>query len=375
MRRLVLLSLALIATSASALGDNPKAVAVTGRAVDAMTGKPIANALIGVYQSGRGTVKTDKRGAFRVLAAPGKRIIYYDGGNTSYKSTRLTYTVANVPGKGLSGVTLNLWKTEFAQGKVFDPSGMPLAGARVTVCGSEFAHAVTDVKGRFKIAVPDEQPKPGGRGPKGCAIGAVALSVEHRTRKLGLFTETNRYKLIDGRTVLRALPARSPKIIVTDAYLKPLSGAKVYASQAYGLKSVESMVGVTNSEGELIVPAVYQGARYTFRAALPGYCPGKSAAPAVGSESWIDLIEIVTEPATSVLKGRVVDASGRPVIGAEVATDFGPCSVTNETGEFTLEQMPEWPVRLEARKGRATGANVDAKGNLIRKPETVIVLR
>lgn len=161
---------------------------------------------------------------------------------------------------------------------------------------------------------------------------------------------------------------------MTDAYLKPLAGAKVYAIQAYGLKSVEKMAGTTDSSGELTIPAVYVGGRYTFRAALPGYCPGKSVAPPVGGPSWVDLIEIVTEPATSVVKGKVVDASGKPVIGAEVFTDFGPCSATNEDGEFTLKQMPDWPVRLEARKGKATGANVDAKGMLARRPNAVIVL-
>lgn len=39
-------------------------------------------------------------------------------------------------------------------GKVFDPSGMPVAGAWVKVYGDHFETAVTDSKGRFNIEVP-----------------------------------------------------------------------------------------------------------------------------------------------------------------------------------------------------------------------------
>ena len=201
------------------------------------------------------------------------------------------------------------------------------------------------------------------------------LQVEHKGLKLGRFTEVDRYRLIDKGIVLKALPARYPKVIVTDAYLKPLAGAKVYMKTAYGLMSFESRVGATNSAGELTVPAVYHGGRYSFRAALLGYCPKGIVVPLVGSESWIDSIEIVTEPATSTVKGKVVDGNGKPVVGAKVSTDFGPCALTDARGEFTLNQMPSWPVILQARKGRLSGVNLDGKGRLLQAREPLIVVR
>ena len=39
-------------------------------------------------------------------------------------------------------------------GKVFDPSGMPVAGAWVKVCGDHCETAVTDSQGKFNINVP-----------------------------------------------------------------------------------------------------------------------------------------------------------------------------------------------------------------------------
>ena len=138
-------------------------VPVSGRVMDADTGKPVAGALVGVYESGLKAVKADARGAFEVLGTPGaNRIVYYEGGNPLYRSDTSTYTMVTVPAKGVSGVTLPLFKVQFGHGKVFAPSGMPLAGASVTMGGAYFTHAVTDSKGKFKIEVPSEQSKPGG---------------------------------------------------------------------------------------------------------------------------------------------------------------------------------------------------------------------
>jgi len=172
--------------------------------------------------------------------------------------------------------------------------------------------------------------------------------------------------------VLKAQPAHTPKVKVTDAYLKPLARAKVFMRTTYGLKSIETRVGVTNSAGELTLPAVYNGGRYTFGASLLGYCPTATEVPPVGSASWIDLIEMVTEPATSVVKGKVVDKAGKPVTGARVSTGFGPSALTDKKGEFTLTQMPDRGVRLEARKGKLIGTNTDAKGRLTSMVKIVV---
>jgi len=148
---------------ASSAAGKPNLVPVSGRVLDAATERPVAGALIGVYQSGLKAIKADSQGRFKMLGMPGNgRIIYYDGGNSMYRSDPSTYTTVNVPARGVSDVTLRLWKVEYGHGKVFQPSGMPLAGASVTIGGAYFTHAVTDSKGKFKIEAPNEQSKPGG---------------------------------------------------------------------------------------------------------------------------------------------------------------------------------------------------------------------
>lgn len=178
-----------------------------------------------------------------------------------------------------------------------------------------------------------------------------------------------------GGLVLKAKPAKSPRVIVTDAYLKPLAGAKVYVKQNYGVKGVENEVGATDSAGEVTIPALYPGGSYTVRVALLGYCPNATTLPEVGGPNWIDRIEFAAEPATSTAKGKVVDSVGSAVAGANVTTDFGPVSITDANGQFTLQQMPDWPVRLEASKGKAHGSNVDAKCRIVWNQDLVIVLR
>ena len=121
------------------------------------------------------------------------------------------------------------------------------------------------------------------------------VNVEHAKLRLGVVLQVRLGDLTGKGVTLRALPARSPRIIVTDAYLKPLAGAKVYVRSHFGLKSAEKPIGVTNSAGKLTMPEAYHGACYTFRAALPGYASSEVRCPLVGSENWIDLIELAMD--------------------------------------------------------------------------------
>lgn len=190
-----------------------------------------------------------------------------------------------------------------------------------------------------------------------------------------MFQQVDRQKLLAKGIVVKAQRARLPKVLVTDAYLKPLAGAKVYIRPWYGLLNCpESFAGTTNGVGRMTVP-LYAGGRYTLTVKLQGYCPRATDTPVVGDKSWIDLIEIVTEPATAELKGKVVDHTGRPVAGVSVATDFGPKAVTDSNGEFVLKQMPSWSVSLQATKGKLRGNNVGPTGRLMPTSRTVITLR
>lgn len=162
-------------------------------------------------------------------------------------------------------------------------------------------------------------------------------------------------------------------MLVMDEYCKPLAGAKVYARQHYGLMTRETAVGITDASGGLVVPDLYRGAIYTLRAVLPGYFTWGTKCPAVGGENWIDSIETTMALAGETVKGKVVDASGKPLANVQVTTDFGPAAVTDERGEYTLQQMPAGRVVITAQKGKLQGSNLDPKGRLIAAGEAIVL--
>jgi hypothetical protein len=200
------------------------------------------------------------------------------------------------------------------------------------------------------------------------------LHVEKKDRKLGFAREIDRYQLIGKGITVKAQPAHSPKVTVMDVWCKPIANADVWLREFFGLSWLDIHAGKTDESGECTVPAVYVGGKYEFRAVLPGLYGYGSGGPTVGSENWIDNVEIVLDVADRERKGKVVDEKSRPIAGVRVVTDFGPETLTDAKGEFVLTDMPDHLVIIQARKGDLYGANyVKAR---VQDPEKIpIVIR
>ena len=183
------------------------------------------------------------------------------------------------------------------------------------------------------------------------------MHVEHAEKKLGFVREIDRYELIGKGITVKAVPAHSPKVTVMDVWCKPISNAEVWLREFYGLGWNDIRCGKTDASGEYVVPAVYVGGKYQFRAVLPGFYGYGSGGPSVGSGNWIDNVEVILDTANNERKGKVVDDKGKPVAGFRVYTDFGPEAVTDAKGEFALASMPKGLVIIQARKGDLYGSN------------------
>lgn len=183
------------------------------------------------------------------------------------------------------------------------------------------------------------------------------LHVEHKDKELGFTREIDRDELISKGVKLEAVPACSPKVTVMDVWCKPMVGAEVWLREYYGLSWRDIRLSKTGKNGEYVVPAVYVGGKYAFRAVYPAFYGRDSIAPIVGSANWIDSVEIILDVADQERNGKVVDDKKRPVAGAKVYTDFGPETVTDDKGEFALNGMPERLVIIQARKGDLWGSN------------------
>lgn len=95
---------------------------------------------------------------------------------------------------------------------------------------------------------------------------------------------------------IKLQPPVQTTVSVTDAYGKPLKGAKVQMRVTPRLDEAWSTVGYTNASGRLKAATLYPNGVYTLRATLAGYKTSSTAGlPRVGSKSWMNLIEITME--------------------------------------------------------------------------------
>ena len=145
---------------------SPPSVYVTGRVVDADTGKPIAGAQIGAgSESFHGSiVTTDKEGNYSVQVLPGDVMVYYAGGNPMYlRDWKADQKTVSVPETGLRGHIIKLKSNGQCKGKVVGADGKPVAGITVSI-GRDPGEAkcVTNSKGEFALGLPPDVDLSGG---------------------------------------------------------------------------------------------------------------------------------------------------------------------------------------------------------------------
>lgn len=138
----------------------PDSVTVSGRVLDAQSGKPVEGAEVssssedfyGVHAT------TDANGVYKLKVLPGNVYVYHSGGNKMYIPDRESYKPITVTAKGLRGHNLKIRRADLAKGTVVDEEGRPLAGALVSVGDpSAGVTATTDAQGKFTIAVRHEK--------------------------------------------------------------------------------------------------------------------------------------------------------------------------------------------------------------------------
>lgn len=281
----------------------PGGVQVTGVVLD-LTGGPIAKAKVtsARAQWGRGVasppVETDEAGSFTLWADPGTtqvraRADGYADGNAS-ASAPGQVEILLTPESALAGIVVDAKTNE------------PIAGATVVLQGSEWrdeddAKVKTDAEGRFRIA----RLTPGRY--------SVFAQAEHGYGRTDGSVLVGLGQTVDG-IVIKAYPAFH------------VSGTVIVASTKEPCEdaSIELLDTTQNEAANL-----EQGEDHVWRAdgVLPGTyevsvsCEGKQPrakydAVVVSAKDVTGLVWEVDDGAT--VKGRVLDAGGKPVEGATV---------------------------------------------------------
>jgi len=287
---------------------------VTGR-VTTPAGEPLPGVEVSAWGTWASAV-TDGDGVYRMSGAPARTILVRAKLASARQDGFTESELAVHPGENRLDLVLTPVKKGLheVRGRVVAEDGSPLAGVRVTPdIESPFADALTGDDGRFVV-----QDLDGDRyvtaTREGFAEGVIGVTVDGADVS-GLELRLQRTGTIVGRLLgLDAAELRKTTLAASSASwhdpdetaIEPdLSGHYRIADLAPGEYSVTASLGERRAEGSVTLAA--------------------------GSAVVLDL----TFPDRFELRGRVVDADGRPLAGASIrADDQGATS--GEDGTFAL---------------------------------------
>jgi hypothetical protein len=335
---------------------------ISGKVVDARTGKPIPGAKLGSSSAtfDGGEAVSDAQGNYKLPALPGKVTIEYKGGNAGYGSdVPVAPDSVNVPATGLKGFDLKLDNGNTASGTVVGLNGKPVAGAIVGIGQrNQGIRPIADAKGRFRITVPslNEVRGPANCGCEdmkgfpadmntGCTCGCqgisgddgsdVTLFARDPKTGYGVYQTIDRKKLLVHGITLKLQEPQSLTVDVVGKDGKPLSGAGVTVSTRD--KACNPPKATTGVNGKVQIAGIFPGGAYEIEVKCNGYDDYTEDYHQVGSKDWKPLRKItLSHPIFG--KGRVVDKDGKPISGAKVnVVDSESSSKSGPDGSFRIK--------------------------------------
>ncbi len=319
-------------------------IPLSGRVLDAVTRRPLVGAFLWVSYEPATVVRSDDRGNFE-LPVP-------EAGTFSFQAEAVGYLplLGQVSASDLEAgewQTVALTPVATLSGRVASADGTPLAGARVEAFGQgeverprairpdradDRTRSVEDGGFHFSRLVPGEEYELRARKP-GFAPATVTVTASASS------TANVRILLSESRTGYG---------IVLDLDERPIADALVTIRHSAQQLTFDYGPKVIRTDGQGRFTGVeLSGSRVDLTASKPGYAPlrvrGVEIPP--GGDA-IDLGTMILGPAANIA-GRVTDAEGRPLSGAEVSiAQDHPSSQASAAGSD-----PQEPVTVTANDG------------------------
>lgn len=336
--------------------DLPAPAAVSGIVAGA-DGKPIAGARVVVRQGfapDRGDTTlfaeatTGSDGAFRIANAPPppSRLFVRASG----------WAPAERPMRAASGpLRLVLERGVSLSGTVLDASGRPAAGALVR---SGAIAAAADADGRYRL----DGVTPGLERVEASAPGGLVA------RRGGVRVAAGTPATAD----LQLQPGAAIGGTVVDALTRrPIAGARIAVAESPGsgvtASSEPAASARTDARGKFSAAGLLPG-DYEVSAARSGYLPATLPRVAATARS-AGAAAVALVPAASI-SGRVVDAQGKPIVGASVALEApragrgrfggGGPAFRAPRGETSTRTGPEGTFRLDGLAAIPSGVPLTA---------------
>jgi hypothetical protein len=275
-------------------------------------------------------------------------------GGVCHVQHRAIASIISAPSFTIGGV--NPEERPFA-GTVYDPSGVPAPGvvvlASVSVLGS--FDTKSDANGKYAFNWRPMLATGTATAPPLYAL--VARDLEHNLAAMHTIDETTT------NLDLQLQPGLAISTTLQDTAGKPVTNAAIIVMLYLGASEPVAITPAftADDQGRVQIPALPQGGRYVLYFRAPGY----------GSARQITILEDESRTSRLVLpavqfkapnltlSGHVLEADGRPAIGARVTfSGEGQPSTntaTDATGHFTVN-VCEGPVTVIVIGQRATGS-------------------
>jgi hypothetical protein len=310
---------------------------VQGRVVDQKSGQPLAAVAVTLSGPESRSVATDAQGAFTVpsLAAGNYRITYirtgYSGAIAS--ATVITGQVLDAGTVGLSQLgTAGIVRGQITAGT----TGAPIAGVTVTISGTVPLSTVSDALGRYEFAA--------------VAPGLVSVSANAPGYQAATVSP-----VIVGGQVLTFSPAlytasETPpgtlryqgKVVATGA-ATPLAGVSIELSD--GTRVIRTTSDASGQFTLTLSPGTYSAA-FTFA----GYnSVTQRFIGSAGATVNAGVVSMTPQRASSVVKGRVTNASGQGIEGANIQVVGANVSTTSAAdGSYRIDSIGTLTIPLRA---------------------------
>jgi len=342
--------------------------------------KPLSRANVTMQGEGQpnATVTSDTQGHFvfnAVAEGPVQLYANSQGAGGGYMNTSAqaqggdTNVVIRFAINGNGGVPNATLVT--TSGTVLDPSGAPVAGARLSVIpGSSMNVEVrSDADGKYSVTWQQQN------FGNGAAYFIYARDVE-RDLAVGQDLDDTATNLN-----LRLQPALTLSVKVQDAKDKPIPTATatlIIWSGNMG-SSGNQTPATANAQGVIEIKGLAQERRYGVNIAARGYGTATVIAQAADTQTnHFDFPTTVLKAADRKLAGQVLGLDGKPVPRANVniqgaGQPFGNTN-TDAQGRFAFDAVCEGPVQLNANSQSANGnymnGSIQAQGG-----DTNVVIR
>lgn len=356
---------------------------IKGQVLDADTGKPIEGVYVGAFgthnPSTTGVLQgttTDAKGYYRLRVAPGETTLSVDGTRRGYlREDRDEQPERKAIARAGTSVCVDIRLKKGAEvtGVAVDASGSPVPGVDLGVKveldkhgRNSVASSRTGPDGRFAIS-----PLRPGRGSFTIGFNDFE-SVFFGEWEVVEPKEVDVPSASPVRVTLRGV-TRIPLVgrVVTPAG-EPVAGASVAVEIAVPMNPMTGMGGpvtwrtvTTTADGRFTIPDLRPSLELRIKSCeKPGHryvWGGKVTAGESFAVSDILMLRLGGQ-----VRGRVVDSGNRPVAGAKVtcpARGFAEPVVTDESGGFVLDSLPEGEAAIMAARGTAFGRTTAQAGS------------